>query len=232
MEFFIITGNLVIGSTGDPDTYREYERFMLTENPDRSRTLRTLTRSPKSDLLRDVTQTVAHDWRAMEAYGRLFIKGESQGSVLRRVVGDKLLSSYWIPGEDRDEAEFEAPPNLIIGFHPVTADAWKANYYDLDRGGTQDVYVHTVSETWNGRSLGHGAARRSTIDFIGKETVTVPAGTFECDRFMWHSGIDSELEFWRTGPNHLFVKLVAHSRDTLYQLGELHVTDVETSASE
>ena len=228
MGFSIITGKLVIGPVADPDSYQEYERFTLTINPDRTRTLRTLTRSPKGDLLRDVTQTVGEDWRPIEAYGRLFLGGRSQGTVLRRVVGDRLHSSYWLPGKEPDEAEFDAPPNLLIGYHPVTADAWKPNFYDLDRGGTQDVYVHTVSEFWNGGSLDHGVGRRSTVDFIGMESHSVPAGIFETERFMWHAPAGGELEVWRTGPHHIFVKLVHHARQTLYQLAELHVTDVET----
>ncbi len=212
MGFSIITGKLVIGPVSDPDSYQEYERFTLMINPDGSRTLRTLTRSPKGDLLRDVTQTVREDWLPIEVYGRLFMGGRSQGTVLQRVVGDRLHSSFGLPGEEPDEAEFDAPPNLVFGYHPVIADAWSANSYDLDRGGIQDVYHHSVSELWNGGSLDHGVGRRSTIDYIGSEPESVPAGTFETERFMWNAPAGGELDVWRTGPHHLFVKLVHRAR--------------------
>jgi hypothetical protein len=231
MGYTVMTGNLVIGPVGDRSLYQEYETFTITHNPDGTRTARTLTRSPKGDLLRDVHQTVAADWRPIEAYGRLFLKGQSLGTVLRRVVGDRMHSYAWAPGTTMDVAEFPAPPNLIVGFHPVTVDAWKANFYDLEKGGTQDVYTHTVSSTWNGSTLGHGEAHTTTMDFIGREEVTTPAGTFECERFMWHtSRIDSDLEIWRTGPHNLLVQLIAHDRDTLYQLGRLDVLEVEENA--
>jgi len=51
-----------------PDGSRhDYERFIITRNPDGSRTMRTVTKSPKGDLLRDVNQMVRADWRPIEA---------------------------------------------------------------------------------------------------------------------------------------------------------------------
>ena len=72
-----------------------YERFTITLNPDRSRTLRTVTRSPNGDLLRDVNLMADADWRDVEAFGRLFFKGEAHGTILRRVTGDKMGSWLW-----------------------------------------------------------------------------------------------------------------------------------------
>ena len=88
-----------------PDGSRhDYERFIITRNPDGSRTMRTVTKSPKGDLLRDVNQMVRADWRPIEAMGRLFFKGEAQGTVLRRVVGDRLLSYVWAGDGEIDHA--------------------------------------------------------------------------------------------------------------------------------
>ena len=70
MGLSIYTGRIDIT---EPDGYHcDYERFILTANPDGSRTLRTVTRSPKGALLRDVNQMVAADWRPSEVTGRLF----------------------------------------------------------------------------------------------------------------------------------------------------------------
>src|SRR4051812_11429418 len=72
-----------------------YERFTITLNPDGSRTLRTVTRSPAGDLLRDVNLMADAGWRDVEALGRLFFKGEANGTILRRVVGERLRSWVW-----------------------------------------------------------------------------------------------------------------------------------------
>lgn len=92
MDFSIHSGHIVIGQVDKPGDHQEYERFTITGNPDGSRTLRTITRSPRGDLLRDVNQMAGPDWRPIEGTTRLFFKGECHGTALRRVIGDRLLS--------------------------------------------------------------------------------------------------------------------------------------------
>lgn len=227
MGFSIITGNLLIGPEGDTAPGREYEKFTLTANPDGTRTLRTLTRSPRGNLLRDVTQTVAADWTFLEAYGRLFLDGVCVGSVMRQRVGEELESRLWRPGEAPDVARFPAPRDLVVGYHPVIGDAWKANFYDMGRRGVQSLVTLSVSNTWNGSSLEHGIPRESTMEFLGLETITVPAGTFETEHLVWHTRIDNDLHIWRHGPHNLLIQLTAPDRDTAYRLGSLEVIDVE-----
>lgn len=226
MSYSIQTGHLVVGPYDQPDTYTMYEKFILTRNPDGTRTMRTITSEGSNhDVFRDVHQTVGADWRAIEGYDRLYVSDKHVGTIWRRITGDKLMSDLWLPSKELDTAEFPAPPNLVLGFHPVTADAWKFNFFDTSKGGNQPIYVHTVSPTPNGATLGHGLAIESSADYLGKKEVTVPAGTFEAEGFLWHSVIDTDLEVWRTGPDNLFVQLIVHDRNVLYQLGELTTVD-------
>jgi hypothetical protein len=214
----------------EPDGVRsDYERFMLTINPDGSRTLRTVTRSPKGDLLRDVNQMVAADWRPIEVVGRLFFKNEFHGTVLRRVIDQQLHSYVWLPGEPMDHAVLEAPPRMTLGFHPIFHDAWKMSYLDLGSREYQDILTHTVSNTWNGRSLGHGQKIRGKVRYEGSETIVVPAGTFACERFTWQTSFEKELHVWRHGPHHVFVRLVVATGDksgSVYELATLEEQSV------
>lgn len=213
----------------EPDGLRsDYERFMLTVNPDGSRTLRTVTRSPKGDLLRDVNQMVAADWRPIEVLGRLFFKNEFQGSLLRRVIGDRIHSYAWMPGEAMDYAQIDAPPRMTLGFHPIFHDAWKMSYLDLDNREYQDILTHTVSNTWNGKSLGHGMKIQGKVRYDGSESVTVPAGTFLCERFTWQTSFGKELHVWRHGPHHLFIKMVVANGDKHGSIYELATLDERT----
>jgi hypothetical protein len=219
MPFIIYEGRLDIVQ---PDKSRhDYERFIITRNPDGSRTMRTLTRSPKGDLLRDVHQTVAANWRPIEAMGRLYYKGETQGTVLRRVVGDRLQSQVWLPGGAIDEAEFDAPPNMTVGFHPLMHEAWKMCFLDRSHHRSQPVVVHTVSNTWNGRSLSHGMRSLSVAEYEGEETVATTAGRFACARFLWHTSFGHDLRIWCTGPDMILVRVDVASGDrrgTYYEL--------------
>lgn len=199
----------------------DYERFILTVNPDSSRTLRTVTRSPKGDLLRDVNQMVAADWRPIEAMGRLFFKNEPQGTVLRRVIGDKIHSYVWAPGAEMDYQVIDAPPRMTLGYHPIFHDAWKMNYLDLSHHEYQDILTHTVSNTWNGHTLGHGMKIKAQVKFDGRETLKVPAGSFDCERFIWQSTFGKELHVWRHGPHHVFVKMFVAKGDKTGSIYEL-----------
>jgi hypothetical protein len=228
MSFSILSGRIDITEPGKPA--REYERFILTINPDESRTLRTLTRSPKGDLLRDVNQLVDKDFRPIEAIGRLFFKGQAHGTVLRRVHNDKLQSWVWTRDmESPDYAEFDAPPRMTVGFHPIFHDAWKMNFHETSHADLQEVFTHTVSNTWNGSSLSHGQKIRGKARFDGQEDVEVPAGRFPCERFYWHTTFGKDIIVWRSGPHHLFVKLLVAKGDkegTVYELAQFEQTDV------
>ncbi|MCB2107767.1 MAG: hypothetical protein KDE14_08715 [Rhodobacteraceae bacterium] len=219
MGFTIYTGTIDLT---EPDGKRfHYERFILTKNPDGSRTLRTLTQAPKGDLLRDVNQMVAADWRPIEAMGRLFFKNEAQGTVLRRVIGDKLHSYVWTQGSEVDYQTFDAPPKMMVGFHPIFHDGWKMCYIDTSNHDYQDMLTHTVSNSWNGKSLGHGVKVKGKAKFEGREKATVKAGTFETERFTWQTSFGKELHIWRSGPDHMFVKLVVAKGDkegSVYEL--------------
>ena len=228
MGLSIYTGRIDIT---EPDGYQcDYERFILTANPDGSRTLRTVTRSPKGDLLRDVNQMVATDWRPIEVTGRLVFKNEFQGTVMRRVIGDKIHSYVWTPGSPMDYQEIDAPPKMTLGFHPIFHDAWKMSYLDLGSREYQPILTHTVSNTWNGKSLGHGQKLTGQVRFEGSESLTVPAGTFTCERFTWMTSFGKELHVWRYGPHHIFMKMFVAAGDKAGSIYELATLEEKTVA--
>lgn len=228
MSMTIYTGRIDL--TEPNGVKHDYERFILTVNPDGTRTLRTLTRSPKGDLLRDVNQLVEANWRPIEAIGRLFFKNKAEGTVLRRIVGDKLQSYVWSREGAMDFAEFDAPPNMNIGYHPIFHDAWKMCFLDTSHRELQPIFGHTVSNSWNGSSLGHGLKVSSKARFDGRESVVVPAGTFECERFVWHTSFGKILHVWRSGPDHMCVKLAVAEGDkagSVYELASLETQKVD-----
>jgi hypothetical protein len=173
---------------------------------------------------------VTSDWRPIDAMGRLYYKGTDCGTVVRRVVGDTLQSWAWDrDGEDVDYAEFEAPPKMLLGFHPIFHDAWKMSHLETSHTDLQDLLTHSVSNTWNGRTLSHGQKIEGRARYETTEDLTVPAGTFSCDRFYWHTSFGKDLRIWRTGLHHIFVRLDVVNGDkegTTYQLAELSETPV------
>ncbi|HTI67852.1 MAG TPA: hypothetical protein VL460_09960 [Caulobacteraceae bacterium] len=198
-----------------------YERFAITLNPDGGRTLRTVTRSPAGDLLRDVNLMTDADWRDVEAFGRLFFKGRAHGSILRRVVGDRLRSWLWKGDGEMDYAEFDAPPRMALGLHPVSGDAWKMNAVDPDLDADQPLVVHTVSDSWNGASLGHGLKIACTVRPMGREILASPLGPLDCERFLWRPRPGKDLHVWRTGEARMLAQMTVGTGEragTVYRL--------------
>jgi hypothetical protein len=118
-------------------------------------------------------------------------------------------------------------------FHAVAADAWNFHWYDYSRGGRQQAPgSHTVSLAWNGGTLSHGSTvSTSSVESLDRKTVTVPAGTFDCEGFMFYLGerVGHDLEVWRWSEERVFVEMRQHGpgRDRIYSLGSLR--EVRTS---
>ena len=227
-----LNGILLFGSVEQPENCQPYEQFSLTHNPDGTRTLRSITQSPNGTIFRDVHQTVAADWRPVEGYARLFIRGEWQGTIWRRLRGDRLLSELWSPDGTVDTAEFTVPPHVVLGFHPVVSDSWKLNFYDVEKGGQQELYTFTVSNSWNGRTLGHGMPLISHAELLGRERITVPAGTFECEHFLWADPFGEQLDVWRWGPDNLLIQLLVRDAGRFYQLGSLEQSRINIAPAQ
>ncbi len=227
MSFTTYQGHILITEPGGEAQL--YERFLLTANPDGSRSLRTLTQSPKGDLLRDANQMAAENWRPIEAIGRLYYKNEAHGSVMRRVVGDTLHSWVWNQNTEVDYAAFDAPPHMSIGYHAIILDSWKMCFIDHANKDPQEIMVHSVSNTWNGSTLSHGQKIPSQARYDGTETLDLPAGRYDCDRYIWATSFGKELHVWSTGPHRMLARMVVASGDkegTVYELGEM--TETET----
>ena len=66
---------------------------------------------------------------------------------------------------------------------------------------------------------------------MGRETIEVPGGTFDCERFSWWTSFNQELRIWRTGPHNMLVQLevLEENRHVLYRLATLSETEIVVS---
>ena len=83
--------------------------------------------------------------------------------------------------------------------------------------------MHTVSNTWNGQSLSHGEKLLSTVRYETSESLELPAGRFDCDKFVWQSPFNKELHVWRTGEANILARMFVAEGDksgSIYELSE------------
>ena len=221
MNFLIYQGQINI--IDFDDKVYEYENFIVTRNPDESRTLRTVSRSPRKDLLRDVYQKESKDWRPMESYGSLYYKDKYQGSVQRRLIGKDLHSWLWYPNGKCDHKIFPIQENTIIGFHAIFHESWKMSLISNRNNEYEEILTHTVSDTWNGKTISHGSVLSSRARYDGSETVSVSAGNFPCERFTWLTPFGKELIIWSHGEDFIFIKMEVvkgNNRGVVYELAK------------
>ncbi|MAR79291.1 MAG: hypothetical protein CMM18_03570 [Rhodospirillaceae bacterium] len=204
-----------------------YENFIVTSNPDGTRSLRSVSRSPKKDLFRDVYQKETKDWRPLEAYGSLYYKNKFQGSVQRRVQDNRLHSWLWSNTGDCDYQVFDISKNTIIGFHAIFHESWKMRRLSNHKKKFQEIITYTVSNTWNGMTLDHGSILTSKARPEGSETIEVAAGKFSCEKYLWLTPFGKKLAIWSFGDDSIFIKmevLKGNNKGVIYELSEFKKT--------
>jgi len=194
--------------TADGGFERGREDWSLTRNRDGSRTMRTLAMTDDSKFVRDVTYTLGADERPLRVFEQLQVDGLLVGSGYFSVTGDTL--TIMTDGFDTGHSvqKIKVPERFHILTHAVMLDGWPFWAFVGDDAGHQTIDVYSTSPLWNGITgpLGHMVKQRLT--FIGKENVTVPAGTFAARHFSFGGDEDpaQASHVWVTGEHNILVK--------------------------
>jgi len=170
---------------------RGREHFTITVHSDGRRTLRAHCEiDDEPNVLRDVTLTKNNNWDTLDAFVRLSLGDEQQGSSWFYFGDNGADCEGWTHERGRfseHEAYDERP--AIFGTHPIQGDAWHLSVIDRSEGPkvrTFDRFLMT--------SLDHRGATGPSlvwhdpgmiIEFIGEETITVGAGTYDALHFCY-----------------------------------------------
>jgi hypothetical protein len=187
-----IRGSLLYTSNKPERLGRERgrEHFSITVHGDGTRTLRAQCEiDDPPAVLRDVTYSVDAAWRPLDAFVRLR-------------VGDRWVGSSWFRFGDR-VVECEASTQLegrvsqrvavtdrlaMFGTHPIQADAWLVQLADLARGAEPQIFPEIFACSLDHRGATGPLVMRHPVGlrlaFLGRETVTVKAGTFDALHFL------------------------------------------------
>ncbi|MCJ1961834.1 hypothetical protein [Novosphingobium mangrovi (ex Hu et al. 2023)] len=137
-------------------------------------------------VVRDSVISVHADFHPCEAYVRIMNKGLLTGSGWFRFTDTEAHCESYSQDLGRVSQTIEIQrPMRGFGLHAVQSDGWLAATFPFEKG------VGHVE--FKGRNLMHSlhhlgatgpslATTTSGFEFMGVEEVTVPAGTFECNR--------------------------------------------------
>ncbi len=215
-----------IEAIGDATGLRGTERFSVSVAPDGSRTLHATCEIFDRNVSKDVVYSVDRDFRPIDAYVRLVKDGAWLGSG--RFQFDERGAS--LEGDNRELGHVAQRIERAGGFasfgpHPLACDIWhlarfdhasreRVQYFDsalssLEHDGCSGPMLHPI---------------HFGIEFLGPQTITVPAGTFETHHYQFH--LEGSLpqehpreQLWCIPGDFVFVKIrVDGYLATTYQL--------------
>lgn len=162
---------------------REY--FTITVAGDGRRSLRAYTEIDDApNVMRDVTLSLDAEWRPQDAFVRLQVGDRFMGSSWFRFTPTQAECEGFTAAEGRIAQTWSLERPLDgFGTHPIQADAWITSIVPASAGQEPGEYDNILM-----CSLDHRGAtgpmlmkfeRPVKLRFIGRETITVKAGTFD-----------------------------------------------------
>ena len=181
------------------------------------------------NVVRDSVLSVQSDYHPRDAFVRIMRDRSLTGTGWFLFDDREATCESWTWDEGRVSQRMEiARPMRGFGIHALQGDAWLAATFPFERGPT---YRHSF-----GRNLMHSthhlgatgpmiATTGSGFEYIGQETIEVPAGIFDCHRlaFIGFTNAHPPYHMWVTRDgDFLYVKgVVAGYMDSVFELVEL-----------
>lgn len=203
------------------------EWFTVTVQPDGSRTMRCHCEMDDPELLRDVTLSVNARWEPEDCFIRLVKKSQFVGSGWFRFTDRAIECETFMADAGRVSQTIEVESRVrIFACHPLMADGWQTSQFDhsrAERVQTVRPWAHPspLPDGSTGPLAGVGF---KTMEYKGEEDVTVPAGTFRCQRYDLTASDPTKppLITWVHGKDHQLVRLRWDVLNADYQLAEFH----------
>jgi hypothetical protein len=166
---------------------RGREEFVFTHHGDGKRTLRALCEidEPDPTVLRDVTYSLDENDMPLDCFVRLTVGDEFMGSGWYRILPDAIECESYGPSIGRVSQRVPiVGPYDGFGTHPIVGDGYISKKMDRSRGPHHRAFrTFLPSGDHRGATPPLIAEARLQLEYVGDETVTVRAGTFDCHHY-------------------------------------------------
>lgn len=193
------------------------ERFELLVHPDGSRTLSISADLTSRNAWFTVVLRADATFRPLEAYASYWNAGVQKGRGLFRVRDDLVIAESSGPRSGLERSETKVPTRFSIGTHPVSADGWHTANHDPQGERTQQLALYSIEAGADPAKPVLGTLLPLSAEFVGEETIEVPAGRFETRRYRL-AGVN---DLWIYGPDRLVIKSELPARGLRYVLTSL-----------
>ncbi|MFN7534028.1 MAG: hypothetical protein ACK5QD_03645 [Brevundimonas sp.] len=190
MKHRSITGTILYTSKKPDrlDQPRGIEHFRFTHHTDGKRTLRAHCEieEPHPSVLRDIVYSLDEHGRPMDCHVRLTVDDRFMGSGWFRFTQDFVECESYGPtiGRLSQRMPLNGPVDGM-GTHPVVADGYLLSLFGWVEGEKKKLRVRLPSPDHRGATPPVIAEVNIDAVFLGRETVTVKAGTFAAKHFQF-----------------------------------------------
>ncbi len=230
-----ITGKILYTSKkpGREGHERGREYFTWTTHTDGSRTLRALCEidEPEPTVLRDITYSLDANDMPTDCFVRLMIGDKFMGAGLFRITREFVECESFGPLIGRVSQKMPVGGDFDgFGTHPISGDAYITKKIDKTKGAHDRKFrTFLPSPDHRGATPPLIAETNIYLGYVGDETVTVAAGTFEASHYRFTdphgnmAGGHPDYDVWVTADDDaIFLKGgVAGYMQTWYELVEL-----------
>ena len=177
---------------------REY--FTVTVHADGRRTLRAYTEIDDApNVMRDVTLSFAADWKPTDCFVRLSVGDAFMGSSWYVFNDQEAVCEGYTINEGRISQRFPLKRPLVgFGTHPIAADGLLTSIVDVSKGPHGSIYQDVMMCSLDHRGATGPTLLRHPIGvklaFIGRERITVTAGSFDALHFRFTETTDDGSE--------------------------------------
>ena len=182
------------------------------------------------EVVRDSVLAVDAAFGPLEAYVRILNHGVPTGSGWFRFTGDGAEGESFSQDAGRLSQRMAIDrPLRGFGIHALMGDGWLSAKFPFDKGpGTEHFFGRNLLH-----SLHHFGATEPRLEvstsgllYEARETITVPAGTFDCHRvaFVGMTNAHPPYYMWISADgDFLYVRGVVEGyMDSVFELEELH----------
>ncbi len=206
--------NYISHQKGEPFEYGR-EWFTYTWHEDGQWTQRAICEiepGPVRDrhVIRDVTYTLSKDRRPLDCFVRLHQDGAFLGTGWFRFTDKVAECEVFNTTMGRVSQRYElSEPPLSFGAHNLTCDVTHCARYDHNSG----VKVQPAKQILMSSPEHDGCSGpliceiEFGLEYIGRESTTVPAGTFETDHYVFRLNNHPDEHVWCLPDDFVYVKI-------------------------
>lgn len=206
--------------TIDSAERRGSEKFDLVAHPDGSRTIAISSDMTTRNAWFTVVLRNDANFRPIEASAFYWNGGRYKGSGHFTITEDRIVATSNGPTSGTQRSETPVPTRLSIGLHPVSADGWHTAQHEPNGDAKQTVSLYSIEASADLSKPVLGTVVPLSVEYVGDETIEVPAGRFETRRYKL-AGMN---DLWVHGEDRIVIRSDLPARGLRYVLTKLELS--------